>query len=170
MSPIEFRAPWASRLKTGTSIAIGIFVLSFLVGIFAPALPYPLRIVLTGLPVLFLLISVPFSIRGYSLSQDGIVIKRFAWDVQLPLATLESVDGKADMLDQSYRLAANRGLFVYSGWFWSSEFKLFRAYVSDPSRAVVLKYPNRTIVISPHDPQQFIMRARTLMKTQAHRV
>jgi hypothetical protein len=28
----------------------------------------------------------------------------------------------------------------------------------------VLRYPERTIVITPHDPQQFIMRAGTFIK------
>jgi hypothetical protein len=170
MAPIEFQAPAATRMKNSTRIACVLFALSMLVGILTPSLAVEFRAILIGLPVFFLLISFPFSIKGYSLSQDGIVIRRLAGNVQLPLESLAAVEGKAEMFDQSFRLAANRGLFVYSGWFWNSEYKLFRAFVSDPSRAVVLKYADRTVVISPHDPQAFIMRARTLMKTQAFRV
>lgn len=41
---------------------------------------------------------------------------------------------------------------------------LIVALATDPSRAVVLRYADRTVVISPHDPQQFIMRAGTFIK------
>jgi hypothetical protein len=69
----------------------------------------------------------------------------------------------------SLRLLGNGGLFSFSGEFWNRRLGRYRALATDPSRAVVLRYPGRTIVITPHDPQQFIMRARTLLSTSQFR-
>ena len=60
----------------------------------------------------------------------------------------------------SVRVFGNGGLFSITGRFWNRKLGWYRAYATDPSRAVVLRYPKRTVVITPHDPQHFIMRAR----------
>jgi hypothetical protein len=69
-------------------------------------------------------------------------------------------------------LLANPGVLSLTGTFWNSQLKLYRAYAyafaTDPSRAVILRYPNRTIAITPHDPQHFVIRARTPMKTASY--
>jgi hypothetical protein len=63
------------------------------------------------------------------------------------------------------RTTGNDGFFSITGRFWSRTLGWHRAFATDSSRAVVLRYADRTIVISPHDPQQFIMRAGTFIKT-----
>jgi hypothetical protein len=70
-----------------------------------------------------------------------------------------------DALRGAWRVFGNGGLFSFTGEFWSRKLGRFRALATDPERAVVLRWPKRTIVITPHDPQQFIMRAGTLLKT-----
>jgi Bacterial PH domain len=61
-------------------------------------------------------------------------------------------------------ILGNGGAYSFSGEFWNRRLGRYRALATDPDRAVVLRYPKRTIVITPHDPQQFIMRARTLLE------
>jgi hypothetical protein len=78
---------------------------------------------------------------------------------------LQSVEGKAEILARAFRLFANAGVFGYAGIYWSFELKTFRVYATDPSRAVLLRYRHKKIVITPHDPQHFIVRARTFLKT-----
>ena len=69
-----------------------------------------------------------------------------------------NIDGS---LDTTF---GNGGLFSITGRFWNRKLGRYRALATDPSRAIVLRYPKRTIVITPHDPQHFIMRARTFLK------
>ena len=76
-----------------------------------------------------------------------------------------SVEGNVDAMSGSLRLLGNGGLFSLTGFFWNRQLKLYRVYATDPSRAVILRYPKRIVVITPHDPQHFIMRAGTLIKT-----
>lgn len=100
------------------------------------------------------------------LTQDAILVKRLGWQTRLALEGLQSVTGDAEAMKGALRLMGNGGLFSFSGEFWNRKLGRFRALATDPSRAIVLRYPKRTVVITPHDPQQFIMRARTLIKTR----
>jgi hypothetical protein len=104
-------------------------------------------------------------VLGYRLTEHEIQVRRLGWITTLPLATLRSVEGNADAMQGSLRLFGNGGLFSYTGLFWNRKLRLYRVFATDPARSVVLRYPKRTIVITPHDPQQFIVRARALLKT-----
>ena len=163
MPPIEFNAPWSRSLRIGTAIFIAIFCVLILLG-FSRLLGEVPRLIMILLPSVILVTSLAAAIRGYVLTEHEIEIRRLGWTTRLPLDTLQSVEGKADALNNSVRLFANGGLFSFTGWFWNRQLKLFRAYATDPSRSVVLRYPNKTIVITPHDPQQFIVRARTFLR------
>ncbi len=128
------------------------------------------RVSLIGVVLVVLLGSAALMVRGYTLTQDEVVVRRMGWATRLPLATLQSVEGKADAMQGSLRLFGIGGLFSYWGWYWNRRLGRYFAFATDTSRCVILRYPNRTVVITPHDPQQFIMRARTLLKTTAYRV
>lgn len=131
--------------------------------------PVPVLIVLSVVQVLVLAGTFAGRIRGYVLTEREITVQRGMWNTRLPLAGLRSVAGDVEAMRGSLRLFGNGGLFSYTGEFWNSRLKRYRALATDPDRAVVLRYPKRTIVITPHDPQQFIMRARTLIKTAEFR-
>lgn len=54
------------------------------------------------------------------------------------------------------RLCGNGGLFSFSGWFRNRALGVYRAFVTDPHRTVVLRYPRRPIVLSPSSPEEFV--------------
>jgi len=170
MTPIEFRAPWSKELKAGTVIWLMILIGIALAGVFARAQPPPLVVAaLIGLPLLAIVLSALCMVRGYVLTDEAIIIRRGGWETRLPLCGLVSVAGDAQAMERSIRLFGNGGFFSFSGEFWNRKLRRYRALATDPSRAVVLRYPRRTIVITPHDPQHFIMRAGTLLKTAGFR-
>jgi len=118
-------------------------------------------VVMFGGAALLLARALADRVRGYTLTEDAITVHRGFWDTRLPLNGLRSVTGEVDAVGVWVRL---NGVFSFTGSFWSRKLGWYHAYATDLSRAVVLRYPNRTIVISPHDPQHFIMRARTFLK------
>ena len=120
--------------------------------------------VLFVLPCFVLLVSIAFAVRGYSLRETEILVKRLGGSVRLPLRNLQSIEGNADAMQGTLPLFVG-GLFSFTGLYWNRRLKLYRAFATDPSRAVVLRYPRSKVVITPHDPQQFIVRARTYLKT-----
>ena len=165
MTVIDFRAPWSHAVRTTTVLAISILALVMLAAIFAPVRPpLPAVVLLIALPPLVFAAALAYRVRGYRLTDDAIAVRRGLGEVRLPLAGLRSVTGDVDAMRGSVRVFGNGGLFSITGRYWSRKLGWYRAFATDPSRAVVLRYPDRTIVITPHDPQHFIMRARTLLK------
>jgi hypothetical protein len=146
-------------------LSLVVLALPMLAAIFAPTKP-PLFAValLIALPALIVAATFAARVRGYTLTEQEIVVHRGFWDTRLVLAGLRSVTGDAQAMRGSVRVFGNGGLFSITGRYWNRKLGWYRAYATDRSRAVVLRYADRTIVITPHDPQQFIMRAGTFIR------
>ena len=163
MTVIEFRAPWSKGLRITTVSRITFLALLVTLVIFARLPPVAIVIVI-GFAVLLVAREVAGRVRGYTLTEDSITVHRGLWETRLPLAGLRSVTGDVDAIRGAIRMGMHGGMFSYTGTFWNKKLGWYRTFVTDPSRAVVLRYPKRTIVISAHDTQQFIMRAGTFIK------
>jgi hypothetical protein len=168
MSPaIEFKAPWSRSLRSISSFAIAFLLAATLAAAFAWwRTRVPLAMLAIVLPPLILMLCVLCIVRGYVLTSEEIVVKRLGWMNRLPIEGLISVGGDNEAMLGSWRLLGNGGLLSYSGYFWSRRTGRYRAFATDPSRAVVLCYPQRKIVITPDDPQRFIVRLRTQLKNR----
>ena len=163
----EFRAPWPKSLKVSSALTSALLLAVAVVGM-ANAARFGLLISLATilLPLAVLAASALAIVRSYRLFDSGIVVVRPGWTTVLPLAGLQTVAGDAEALRASVRLFGNGGLFVIAGWFWNRRLGRYRALATDPSRAVVLTYQDRKVLVTPHDPQQFILRVRTLLATK----
>lgn len=166
MTTIEFRAPWSGTLQVMTIVMAGILVLATLVAtvLVWSGLAGPRAIGGIFLPPLVLAAALAYRVRGYTLTEEAILVRRLVGNLRLPLAGLLSVTGDVDAMRGSMRAIGNWGLFSFTGRYWNRKLGSYRAFATDPGRAVVLRYSNDTVVITPHDPQHFIMRARTLLK------
>jgi len=160
----EFSAPWSRSLRVATAASVTILLLVALAGQFTgPRQLLLWRVAMVGVPVTVLFGSLPFMVRGYVLTETHIEVRRLGWSMLLPLAGLVAVTGEPEGLRGSLRLFGNGGLFVISGWFWNRRLGRFRAYATDPGRAVLLRYRDgRKVLLTPHDVQHFIVRVRTL--------
>ena len=154
----QFAAPWGRLLK-GTSI----FVIVLFAAIIAsdsfilratrvaswvhPATVGGLLAVLLG--------CLPFVIRGYIITDEGILIRRLWWDTVLPKKNIISVEVVPNAMSKSLRTCGNGGLFSFTGFYWNKQIGHYRAYVNDLNRTVVVRTKKRTAVLSPDDPQAF---------------
>jgi hypothetical protein len=166
MTTLQFRAPWSGTLRTMTIVTAGILVSAAVVAaiLVSTGLARPRTSFMIVLPLLLLAAALLYRVRGYTLTDDAILVRRLVGDFRLPLAGLLSVSGDVEAMHGSVRLLGNWGLFSITGRYWNRKLRSYRAFATDPGRAVVLRYSNETVVITPHDPQHFIMRARTLLK------
>jgi hypothetical protein len=96
-----------------------------------------------------------FMIRGYSVTSDAILVHRLFWSTRLPLAELQSAEVLPDMRC-GIRLFGNGGLFSFTGWFRNKALGVYRSFVTDPHRSVVLRYSQRPVVVSPSSPNDFV--------------
>jgi hypothetical protein len=107
------------------------------------------------LPVI-VLCCLPFMIRGYAITDDAILIRRLFWTTRLDRAGLVSAAVVPKAMSKSLRTCGNGGGFSFTGWYWSKSLGGFRAFVTDLNRTVVLRFGQRSVVLSPDDPDGFV--------------
>ncbi len=105
-------APWSKLLITITS-AVSLLCLGMATGfmISQPGLlPWgaviPLVIVTGG---------ALFTIRGYTLTPDALLVHRLFWNTRIPLQDLQNTQVNSHAMDGSIRTFGNGGLFSFSG-------------------------------------------------------
>src|SRR5688572_27569432 len=109
-APIAFKAPWSRSLGLRTvSISI-LFVIAGCVGfLLSVHTSLVWQLALIGFPVAAWIASVLTAVRGYSLSEDEIVVRSWASRKRLPLGRLRSVQGAAEAMNGSLCVLANCG-------------------------------------------------------------
>ncbi len=155
LSKVFFAAPWGSLLKGmtlgGTVILLGLpaYVLYF--DKVPPGGPSWL---FYGLPLIYL-ITYFFTVRGYEVEGNELRIVRPGWKKVLLLSELSSVEFIPRAMHCSIRIIGNGGLFSFVGNYRNALLGPYKAYVTDFHKTVVLKFPDRTVVVSPEDPARF---------------
>lgn len=150
---MRYRAPWAASVKWITGGVIVLFVGLVFATPWGGAAAWAL---LLGL--------FAFGPSGYSFEGRDLVIHRKGWSpARVPLAGLTAARISPDAMRRSLRTFGNGGVFGFTGWFHNSRLGRYRAWVTDPKRAVVLEFGDRTIVVSPGRPHLFVeeLRERT---------
>ena len=159
----EFSAPWGKSLIAMT-LSVSLLLLGLpLIMIFKiekvqlmAALPTLL------LPAAIFVGTMLYTIRGYILSPNKLLVRRLLWNTKVSLADLEKVEIDPAAMSKSIRTWGNGGLFSFSGHFKNKKLGKYRAFVTDMKNSVILTFPERQIVVSPDHPQQFLDTLKTL--------
>jgi hypothetical protein len=155
----DYAAPWGKLLiglsAFSTLICLGVAVAMVAGAQSGPEAPSVMRAV-GLLPVMVVVIAALFTVRGYTVTPDEIVVKRPLRNNRFERARLQSASFDPAALHGSIRLFGNGGMFSFTGTFRSPKLGRYRAYVTDPARSVVLRFTDRVIVISPADPEAFV--------------
>jgi hypothetical protein len=149
----HYRAPWSTSLLVVSSLATALCA-----GI-AIGMVWNDRGMLRWLallPLALVLGSALFTVRGYTVTADDILVQRLFWTTRLPLAGLQSARFEPGAMRWSIRTFGNGGLFSFTGFFRNKLLGAYRAFVTDSRRTVVLRYAGRTVVISPGAPEEFV--------------
>lgn len=153
-----YRAPWSNTLKW-VSLLVTVLCAGFAVFLwfrFSSPRNLPWAPYVWPLPLVIMIWCGLFTVRGYSVGPDAILVHRLLWSTRLPLASLESVRYEPDAMRQSIRIFGNGGAYSFSGSYRNRLLGSYRAFVTDLHRTVVLRFPGRTVVISPDAPEQFV--------------
>jgi len=154
---MQFEAPWGLHLKImtigGSLVCVGMPLY------FTVSHPHSMDGVTLGLmqsPIVLWLICFLLSVRGYTIHDDHIAIHRLIWVTRIPLERLQSFDFDQSLLRQSIRYFGNGGIFAICGLYRHRRLGLFRAFVTDAGRSVMLQFQSRAILVSPDDPRRFV--------------
>ena len=155
----EFNASWGKSLKVMTGLSTLILIGIPVIGTFTgphDSLLWILGMIVTPLSMLF--IASLFSIRGYVLTSDALLIRRLGWNSRVELNGLQSAEVDADAMSKSIRTFGNGGMFCFAGAFNNNRLGSYRAFATNPKRSVVLRFEDRTVVVTPDQPGEFVMR------------
>lgn len=122
--------------------------------------PPPVPRWLALLPLSVLAACLLFTVRGYTIDGRTLLIHRLLWSTRLSLDGLQSARVEPGAMRGSLRLFGNGGLFSFSGLYRNAHLGSYRAWVTDLKLAVVLRFPDRTWVVSPADPEAFVRQAQ----------
>jgi hypothetical protein len=149
----NYKAPWSMSLIIISSLAT-ILCVGIATGIVWKLGGLPR--VMAVLPLAIIFGSALFTIRGYTITSDAILVQRLFWTTRLPLAGLQSAQFEPSAMRSSLRTFGNGGLFSFTGFFRNKQLGGYRAFVTDPNQTVVLRFSNRTVILSPATPEEFV--------------
>lgn len=142
-----FRAPWGWTLWILTVAAGGGAAIGFAVsGVLW------VRLLVGSL----LLVTVAFSVRGYTVQEGQVLVHRVGWATRLDLAGLRAVEQAPSVLRDSIRTFGTGGLFGFVGHFRNDALGSYRAYATKRDHAVVLRLADGPVVVTPEDPDAFV--------------
>lgn len=161
-------APWPTSLKVVSTIAT--LVLLVATGVLHGAVPRGTRVpfaesfgtLVVLVPPVILAVALLFLVRGYELDATGLYVERLLWRTRIPLAGLRRAWHDPAALRRSLRLFGNGGLYSITGIFQNATIGRYRAFVTDPRRAVVLRFESRTVALSPAEPDALLAHLRTV--------
>ena len=153
-----YKAPWCRSLVI-VSVLSTLLCLGITFGV--PLLPAPkhggeVGMWLRWLPLVLVFGCALFTVRGYTITPDAILVHRLLWATRLPRDGLKSAEFLTGVMNRSLRTFGNGGFFSFTGFYWSKTLRSYRAYVTDLHSTVVLRYDRRTIVVSPDRPEDFV--------------
>ena len=168
---IKFKAPWGASLIFMTALCIVILLGVSLIGIFFGPRQnisfFPWIIAMVIFPLITLIISVFFIIRGYIITDDFLFIQRLGWKSKVDLTDLVSAEYNPDAMDSSIRTFGNGGLFAFAGAFYNKNIGSYRAFATIPERSVVLKFQKHTVVVTPDKPKEFVEKIKNVLTNRA---
>lgn len=157
---MSFTASWGTPLKIVTSICILVVLASSVISMITRGMLSQLNPSLLAktilIPCLFIIFVALFTVRGYVLTSDQLIIKRPLWENTVDLNDIVSAEFDPKAMSNSFRVFGNGGFFSMTGVFWNKKLGFYRIFGTDEKHSVVLKFPNKTIVVTPDKPQNFV--------------
>lgn len=166
ISDAEFApAPIGTRVRFTTLLSVAVVVA---VTVAAPVLmqqerhppPWPVYVAVGLAPAVLAVIWFAGRVRRYRMVGTELRVELSWRTVRFSLEGLQSATPDREALRWALKIHGNSGLGVIAGRFRSKRLGAFRAYLTDPEHAVVLRWPGRCVVISPDQHSWFIETVR----------
>ncbi len=161
MTGSSYRAPWGG-LVIGITVLLSLFLigLPLYIHLFQTEQRSLSSVLIIILPLIVIVASL-FSIRCYQIEAGRLIVDRFVLSRTFELSGLQAVEADPHAMASSIRTFGNGGFFSFSGWFRNKKLGAYRAFATDFKRAVVLRFPDMILVVTPDDPTRFVEQIRS---------
>jgi hypothetical protein len=166
---LNFAAPIGTRVRVVTALVGVILVALGLIPFFLRSVgaratdPLAWLGPAIALPVVVaaLLLAV---VRGYRLVGEELHVVRLGRVNRYSLAGLAQIETNRSAMAHAWKKWGNDGLGAVTGRFRSKQLGTFEALLTDAEHAVVLRWPERTLVVSPDREAFFVESVRARAK------
>lgn len=158
-------APWSRAIKVVTSLGlllIGGVTWGAIHAIPPTGFAHQFGTVVACIPPALILGCGLFVVRSFRIDEGNLAIRRLAWSTTFPLLGIHDAWHDPEALQCSLRIFGNGGLFGSVGLFQNEKLGRYRLFATDPAKSVVLRLHDRTLVITPDDPEAFLVCLKTL--------
>ena len=136
-------------------------VVTILMIIFAGALPFVPKMFVYALIFLPLVIFVTwlFSVTGFTLEENMLIVSRPFWKTKIAIPPNSTARLEPEIRTGLLKTMGNGGLFGYTGGFRNKTLGNFKTYATNWNHAVsiVSEEENFKIVVTPEEPEQFVL-------------
>ncbi len=174
LEPVEFAAPLGGRVRFGTWLAfaiMGAVIVVDVVLVISHHMPWHQTWMMPLAPVAGLgVVTAVFlfsQVRGYRLVEQELLVMRRGRVNRFPLDGLRSVAVDPEAMKFSLKILGNDGLGAIVGRYRNLRLGGYRALVTDRGRAVVLRWSDRCLVVSPEHPAEFAEAVRVRVGLQS---
>ncbi len=154
-----------ARVRLATMLSI-VIVIVLVASLFAAMMlerqapPWPAFGVIGVAPLVVGAIWFTAHIRNYRVTASELLVELPLRKARFPLPGLQGAEPDRDAFRGARKIVGNDGLRAITGRFRSERLGRFHAYVTDTERAVVLRWPDRCLVISPQQSSLFVETVR----------
>lgn len=162
-APMGRRVILTAALVFGVVLSLVVFNTTIVAGRSMTGRALSDRTIVSLSPLLGLLITGPFflyersKVSRFAIEDNVLVLgsKRY------PLQGMTGAERDPKVLCWAVKRSGNGGLGAIRGRYWSKRLGKFEAFLSGTENAVVLRWPDRVVALSPADPEFFITCARS---------
>lgn len=165
--PAEFGAPVGGRVRFITWLCVAVIAGAMVLDValaFGLHLPVKSRWAMVLAPLAGVLVVVPvflFSqVLGYRVGGGELAAVRRGRLTRFKLDGLQGVEVDPEAMKFSVKIFGNDGAGAITGRFRNLRLGAYEALVTDRARSVVLRWPDRCLVVSPDRPAEFAAAVR----------
>lgn len=152
-----FASPWARSLRGLTILSLAVLFVLVVLALAAGPSGNAAWIAVILIPAILVLAAVSFfTIRHYEVRPGVLLIKRLGGTTRVDLAGLESVEADPQALDDVRRTFGDGKPSLFFNTYDSPRLGKLEAFGKQEPQSVVLRFPGRTVVVTPAEPQRMV--------------
>jgi len=160
MSEIHPAAPWSTALKITS--AISTILLPLFTNFAYRSIPtqhgftHSFGLMIASVLPAVLVGGLLFVVIGFTFDGPVLLIRRLFWSTNVHLRGLKKAEYDPAACKGSIRIFGNGGLYSFTGLFRNKKLGRYRLFATDTSKAVVLTFDDRKVVVTPRSPRKFL--------------